>query len=208
MAVSTEVSRSSNSFFSPARLAKPVLFIVCLFPLFSAMYGVAYNKLGANPVESILHLSGEWGLRFLLITLCVTPIQVIFKWVAVARVRRMLGLYAFFYTTLHLIIWVVLDQGLDVNGALKEIVEKKFITFGIIVWIGLLCLASTSNRWAVKKLGRNWKKLHNWVYVLTLFSVVHFIWQVKSSEWLEPSVYLGALTTLLLWRFYRLAARS
>lgn len=208
MAVSTDISRSSTSFLLLGRLAKPALFVLCLFPLFSAVYGVAYNKLGANPVEVILHSSGEWGLRFLLITLCVTPIQVIFKWPAVARVRRMLGLYAFFYASLHLLIWLALDQGLDINEALKEIIEKKFITFGIIVWIGLLCLAATSNRWAVKKLGRNWKKLHNWVYVLTLFSVVHFIWQVKASELLEPSIYLGAFTVLLLWRFYRLAARS
>ena len=184
-------------------LLKPLVFVACLIPLGLAVYGVASNKF-VDPVESLLLLSGEWGLRLLLVTLCVTPVQFIFKWPGIAKLRRMLGLFVFFYATMHLIVWVVLDQGLDINDALRAIVEKPFITFGIVVWLGLLLLAVTSNRFATRKLGRNWKKLHSWVYLLAVLSVVHFIWQVKSTELLEPTAYLGALAVLLFWRFLRL----
>ncbi len=191
---------------SLTRLFKPLVFIVALLPAVFAVYGVASSQF-VDPVETLLKITGEWGLRFLLITLCVTPIQFIFKWGGVAKLRRMLGLFAFFYATLHLAIWVVLDQGLDLQDAVNAIVEKKFITFGIAVWLGLLVLAVTSNRWSVRKLGRKWKNLHSLVYVLTVLAVVHFVWQVKASELLEPSVYLGALAVLLLWRFLRMVKR-
>lgn len=192
--------------FNFSKFTKPVVFLVCLIPLCLAVYGVASNKF-VDPVESLLLMTGEWGLRLLLITLCVTPVQFIFKWAGVARLRRMLGLFSFFYATLHLSVWVVLDQGLNLADALSAIVEKKFITFGIIVWLGLLLLAVTSNRFSVRRLGRRWKKLHNWVYLLAVLAVVHFIWQVKASEVLEPSVYLGFLGVLLGWRFFRMVRR-
>ncbi len=191
---------------SPARFLKPLVFIVALLPAVFAVYGVA-NSQYVDPVESLLKITGEWGLRFLLITLCVTPVQIIFKWVGVAKLRRMLGLFAFFYATMHLAIWVVLDQGLDLQEAVNAIVEKKFITLGITVWVGLLVLAVTSNRWSVRKLGRKWKSVHNSVYVLTVLAVVHFVWQVKASELLEPTAYLGALAVLLVWRFMRMVKR-
>lgn len=188
------------------RLLKPAVFILCLLPFGLAVHGVFTSQF-VDPIESLLLMSGEWGLRLLLITLCVTPVQRIFKWAGVARLRRMLGLFAFFYATVHLSVWVVLDQGLNIGDALSAIVEKKFITVGIIVWLGLLALAVTSNRFAVRKLGRKWKKLHNWVYLLALLAVVHFIWQVRAHELLEPTAYLGALAILLFWRFLRMVKR-
>ena len=96
--------------FSLRSLIKPAVFIICLVPLALAIFAVATDRMGANPVEGLLHVTGEWGLRFLLITLCVTPLQMIFKWGTIAKFRRMFGLYAFFYAVLHLTIWIVLDQ--------------------------------------------------------------------------------------------------
>ncbi len=191
---------ANNSFI---RLLKPLVFVVCLIPLGLMVYGVASSKF-VDPAESLLLMSGEWALRLLLVTLCVTPLQFILKWPGVARVRRMLGLFVFFYATVHLVTWVVLDQGLDLTDALRAIVEKPFITLGIGVWLGLLLLAATSNRFAVRKLGRRWKKLHSWVYLLAVLAVVHYIWQVRSTELLEPTAYLGVLAILLFWRFLRL----
>jgi len=195
-----------GSGFNFNRLLKPVVFCLCLLPFGVAVFNVANNKF-VDPVESLLLMSGEWGLRFLLVTLCVTPVQFIFKWAGVAKLRRMLGLFAFFYATVHLLVWVVLDQGLDLGDAISAVIEKKFITLGILVWIGLLLLAVTSNRFSVRKLGKKWKKLHNWIYLLAVLAVVHFVWQVKASELLEPTVYLGVLSVLLLWRFARIVKR-
>ena len=186
-----------------SRLLKPLVFVLCLIPFGMAAYGVVSGKF-VDPVESLLLISGEWGLRLLLVTLCVTPVQFIFKWPGAAKLRRMLGLFAFFYATAHLMIWVILDQGFDISDALSAVVEKPFITFGIVVWLGLLLLAVTSNRFAVRRLGRNWKKLHSWVYLLAVVAVVHFVWQVRAAEILEPTVYLAVLTLLLAWRFVRL----
>lgn len=184
-------------------LLKPVVFLVCLIPLCIAIVGVANNQF-VDPVESLLHSSGAWALRFLLITLCVTPVLHILKLAVVAKFRRMFGLFAFFYASVHLGVWVALDQGLNLADALSAIVEKKFITVGIIAWFGLLLLALTSNRFSVRRLGRRWKKLHNWVYIFSVMAVVHYVWQVKGSELLEPLAYLGVLAALLFWRFLRI----
>jgi len=184
-------------------MAKPIVFLICLIPLAVAIYVVVSGN-ETDPIEWLLDHTGEWALRFLLVTLCATPLMRIFKWPAVARFRRMLGLFAFFYASLHLTVWTVLDQDLDIRFAFAEILDKKFIMFGIIVWFGLLLLAITSNKWSVRKLGLRWKGLHRWVYVLTLFATVHYLWQVKASELFEPTMYLLVLLVLLVWRFYAL----
>jgi len=202
-----ENTAMSGAGFNISRLLKPLVFIACLIPFGMAVFGVVSGKF-VDPVESLLLISGEWGLRLLLVTLCVTPMQFIFKWPGVAKLRRMLGLFVFFYATVHLLVWVILDQGLNVGDALSAIVEKKFITLGIIVWVGLLILAVTSNRVATRKMGRKWKKLHSWVYMLAVLAVVHFVWQVRANEQLEPTAYLGVLAVLLLWRFVRLVKQG
>lgn len=185
-------------------LIKPATFVLCLLPFVLAIVAIAQNRLGANPVESLLHLTGEWGLRFLLITLAVTPLQFIFKWAWVARLRRMLGLFAFFYAFVHMAIWLVLDQGLQWQLIWTDIIEKKFIAVGFVALIGLLPLVLTSNRLAIRKLGKRWKPLHRLVYPLTLLAVVHFIWQVKANDLFEPLIYLAVLLALLAWRFMRM----
>lgn len=184
-------------------LIKPLVFVVCLLPLAAGVFNVATNPLMANPVEYLLHLTGEWGLKLLLITLCVTPLQISFKWLWVARLRRMLGLFAFFYALLHLVIWVVLEQELNIAAALREIVEKKYITIGIVSLLAMVPLAVTSNRWSIRKLGRRWKPLHRLIYPVTLLAIVHFLWQVRANDVLEPALHLGFLLLLLIWRFGR-----
>ena len=170
------------------------------------MFGIASGRV-VDPVDALIHSTGEWSLRLLLVTLCVTPIQFIFKWGVVAKLRRMLGLFVFFYASLHLAVWVALDQGLDPVAVVYAVVEKPFITFGMIVWFGLLALAVTSNKFSVRKLGVKWKKLHNWIYVLAVLAVLHFVWQVRANEILEPAVYLLILAALLAWRFVRMVKR-
>ncbi len=185
-------------------LIKPATFLLCLLPVALAVYAVSQNRLGANPVESLLQLTGDWGLRFLLVTLAVTPLQFIFKWAWIARLRRMLGLFAFFYAVLHMVIWLVLDHGLRWDLIVQDIIEKKFIAVGVVVVAGLIPLALTSNRFSIRKLGTRWKTLHRIIYPLTLLAVVHYLWQVKANDIYEPLLYLVVLMILLGWRFYRL----
>ena len=189
--------------FSIRSLIKPATFILCTLPLLVAIYAVSQDQLGANPIEGLLVLTGEWGLRLLLITLAVTPLQFMFKWLWVAKLRRMLGLFAFFYAVMHMLIWLVLDQGLDWSSVISEVLEKKYIAVGLIALLGLLPLALTSNRWAIRKLGKKWKPLHRMVYPLTLLVVVHFLWQVRANDIMEPAMYLAALLVLLGWRFFK-----
>lgn len=183
---------------------KPVVFLLCLLPLVYNAAGVVQGTLGPNPVEAILHDFGLWSLRLLLVTLCVTPAQMIFRWGAVAKLRRMLGLFAFFYALLHFTVWLVLDQQLSVSSALADIIEKKYITVGMVALVGLMVLAVTSNRWSVRRLGVRWKLLHRVIYPLSVLTVVHYLWQVRANDVLEPAAYLAVLLVLMLWRFFRL----
>ena len=189
-----------------SRFLKPVVFIACLIPAALVIYGVVTNQY-VDPIEALEKSTGEWALRLLILTLCITPLQMILNWGAVAKLRRMLGLFVFFYATLHLLVWVVLDQGVDISAAVSAIVEKPFITVGIIVWLYLLALAVTSNKFSVRKLGTRWKKLHNWIYFFTVLGVVHYIWQVRADDILEPAIYMGVLAVLLGWRFTRIMSR-
>ncbi len=183
-------------------MLKPTVFLVCLLPLAQVLLAVSQNQF-ANPVEAILQSSGEWALRLLMVTLFVTPLQFWFNWAWIARLRRMLGLFAFFYACLHLLIWLALEQEFSGSAVVAALLEKPFITVGMVVFTGLLPLAVTSNRFAVRKLGRRWKALHQWVYPLTVLALVHLTWQVKGSDLLEPVIYLVVLIGLLVWRFSR-----
>ena len=186
---------------------KPFVFLACLAPLLYNVLGVMQGSLGANPVEAILHSAGSWSMRLLLLTLCVTPLQQIFHWAAVAKLRRMLGLFVFFYASLHFAIWLVLDQQLNAATAFADIIEKKYITVGMVVLIGLGALTVTSNRWAVRKLGVGWKALHRIIYPLAVLTIVHYLWQVRANDVLEPALYLAVLLALLVWRFVKLMKR-
>lgn len=174
---------------------KRIIFPLALIPVFS----LAIVDLGANPVEHLLHFSGDWALRFLTMTLAVTPLSRLTGWRALVGARRMLGLFSFFYALLHLGIYLVLDQGLDWRGVLDDVVERPYITLGFAVFIVLLSLASTSTNRMMKRLGRRWKTLHRLVYPASLGAALHFLWLVKADS-REPLIYLAVILTLLLLR--------
>ncbi len=182
---------------------KPAVFLACLIPAFHAIgdvYGVTGN-LGANPVENLQDRFGNWGLRFLIIALAVSPLRLGSGWNWPARFRRMLGLFAFFYVLMHFLTWLFLDQGLYLSAIAEDIVKRPFITIGFAAFLVLLALALTSTAGMRRRLGRRWQKLHNWVYVAAILGVWHYWWQVKLDA-SDPAIYAAALTALLIYRIW------
>lgn len=180
---------------------KPLVFIVCLLPALHAV-GDIYRitgDLGANPVENLQDRFGNWGLRFILITLAVTPFRLRSGWNWLARFRRMLGLFAFFYVLLHFLIWLMLDQGFLLSAIAEDIVERPFITIGFAALLILIALTVTSTAGMRRRMGRSWQKLHNWVYVAAILGVWHYWWQVKLDA-SDPMVYAAVLAVLLIYR--------
>ncbi|MFN2337871.1 MAG: sulfite oxidase heme-binding subunit YedZ, partial [Gammaproteobacteria bacterium] len=169
---------------------KPVLFAACLLPLAQWLWLGWQQQLGANPIEYITHGTGDWTLRLLLLTLLMTPLKRGFGWGWPLRVRRMLGLFAFFYATLHLSTYLWLDQFFDWGEIGRDILERPFITLGMTGYVLLLPLALTSTQAMMKRLGRNWKKLHRLVYVVATLGVLHFWWLVKADV-REPLLYVA-----------------
>ena len=189
-----------------SRLIKPSLFLICCAPLgLMLWYGIS-NQLGSNPIEKITHLTGDWTLRFLLITLAVTPLRLLFDWKTLIRYRRMLGLFAFFYACLHFLTYIVLDQFFDMTEIAKDIVKRPYITIGFSGFVLLIPLAVTSTNAMMKRLGRRWKQLHQLVYVVAVCGVLHYLWLVKADV-RDPLVYASVLLGLLLVRvWYRRTA--
>jgi sulfoxide reductase heme-binding subunit YedZ len=181
---------------------KPAVFTACLLPLAWALGEGITVGLGTNPIEEITHRSGDWTLRFLLITLCVSPLRWLTGWTALLRLRRMLGLFAFFYATLHLFTYLWLDQFFLWGEIAADIVKRPFITVGMAAFVILLALAATSTQGAVRRLGRRWVTLHRGVYIAAILGVVHFWWLVKFDV-REPALYAVLLTVLLLGRVMR-----
>ena len=181
-------------------LVKPVVFIICLFPLAALFYRGQQTGLGANPVEAITQWSGEWTLRFLLITLAITPARRLTKWQKLIRLRRMLGLYAYFYATLHFLTLFWFDHQFDFLAIVEDVLERPFITVGFLAWLLMLPLAITSNKFFMRRLGSKWQSLHRWIYIIALFGVLHFFWLVKADNF-EPLIYLAILLPLFLYRF-------
>lgn len=182
---------------------KPIVFAMCLLPLLHAvgdLYGIT-GTLGANPVENLQDRFGNWGLRFMLVALAVTPIRSITGRQWLIRFRRMLGLFAFFYVLLHFLVWLVIDQQLTLSAIVEDIVERPFITIGFAALLILLALTATSTAGARRRLGRRWQKLHNWVYVAAILGVWHYWWQVKLDA-SEPAIYAGILAVLLGYRVW------
>ena len=179
--------------------AKPVVHLLCLLP-FGALIWAGFNDgLGANPVEKLTHQTGDWTLRFLLVTLSLTPLR---QWTGQAsfiRFRRMLGLYAFFYGCCHFLIWFVADHSLDPAGMIEDIVERPYITVGFSAFLLMIPLAITSNQAMIRRLGKKWKTLHQLVYLIILLGVLHFLWLVK-ADYLEPGIYAIIAAILLVHR--------
>lgn len=181
---------------------KPVIFTLCLLPLSWLIFALLTDQLGANPIEELTRETGEWTLRLLLITLCMTPLRRITSWRWPLRVRRMLGLFAFFYVCVHLATYIWLDQFFDWSEILRDIYKRRFITVGMLAFVLLLPLALTSTNAMMKRLGRNWTRLHQLVYVIPALGVLHFWWLVKADV-REPLVYAVLLVLLLAVRTER-----
>jgi sulfoxide reductase heme-binding subunit YedZ len=182
--------------------AKPLVFLLSLLPFAWLVYGAATNKLGANPAEYLERSLGDWTLRFLCLTLAVTPVRVITGTPALARFRRMLGLFVYFYVVLHLLAYSWFDMGFDLGEIAKDIPKRPFILVGFSAFVLLTPLAATSFNRAVKALGaRRWQALHRLVYVVAGFSILHFFWmRAGKHNFAEVAVYAFILAMLLGWR--------
>jgi len=180
-----------------SKWTKAFAFLLCLVPLFLLGCGYYEQKLGANPVEKITHTTGDWTIRFLLITLSVTPLRKLLNQPKLARFRRMWGLFAFFYGSLHFTTWLWLDKGFDLNEMWQDIVKRRFITVGMLALVLMVPLAITSTAGWVRRLGfARWQLLHRLVYFSALAGVIHYYWLVKSDVRL-PLLY-GAILALLM----------
>ena len=177
---------------------KPAVFIACLLP-FVLVVGDLFEitgRLGANPIEEILDRFGNWSLRFILLTLAVTPVRRISGLNWLARFRRMFGLFTFFYVLMHFLTWLILDQGILLPAIIEDLAKRPFITVGFIALLLLTALAATSTAAIRRRMGRHWQTLHNAVYVVGILGVWHYWWQVK-KDITEPLVYAVILVVLL-----------
>ncbi len=189
---------------SPKQLTaiKAVLFLACLLPLAHLVYGIFTDNLGANPIEAVIRGLGDWALRMLLLTLTVTPLRRISGWHWLLRLRRMLGLFVFFYALLHVVCYIWVDQFFDWAAILADILKRPFITVGFTAFVLLIPLAATSNNAMIRRLGgRRWQSLHRAVYAISILAVVHYWWMVK-IDITQPALYAAILTLLLGSRLY------
>ncbi len=193
---------------------KAATFVVCLAPLGLLIWRGFTGGLTANPIEFITHTTGWWTLAFLMITLAVTPLRRLLDMPWLLRLRRMLGLYVFFYASLHFLTWLVVDQFFDWQAIVKDIAKRPYITVGFSAFFLLLPLAATSTNAMVRRLGAaRWQSLHRLVYVIAILGVVHFWWLVK-KDIREPALFAMILTVLLgarlvvMWRKRALPAMS
>ncbi|HEX4592667.1 MAG TPA: protein-methionine-sulfoxide reductase heme-binding subunit MsrQ [Bryobacteraceae bacterium] len=182
------------------RWTKVVLFVLCLVPLAWLGWRAYQQELTANPIEFITHYTGDWTIRFLLITLTVTPLRKLLNQPQLARFRRMLGLFAFFYGCLHLMTWLGLDKFFDLSEMWKDVVKRRFITAGMTAFLLMLPLAITSTAGWVRRLGFvKWQRLHRLIYFSGLAGVVHYYWLVK-SDIREPLMYFAIWSVLMIYR--------
>jgi sulfoxide reductase heme-binding subunit YedZ len=185
-------------------VGKPMVFALCLVPAALIVTDALEltGSLGANPVEAIQDRFGIWGLRFIALTLAVTPLRQIIGWNWLVRFRRMLGLFTFFYVLMHFLTWLVLDQGLLISAITEDIVERPFITIGFTAFLLLIAMAATSTNAMRRRMGRRWQQLHYSAYAVGILGVWHFWWQVKLDT-SEPAIYAAILAALLGYRLYR-----
>jgi sulfoxide reductase heme-binding subunit YedZ len=181
------------------RVAKPIVVVLALSPAAWLTWGFFHDQLGANPIEMLTRETGVWTLRFIVATLVITPLRRVTGWNALVKYRRMLGLFAFFYAAVHLTIYLVLDQGLDLPFILADIVKRRFITAGMAAFLLMLPLAVTSTKGWIRRLGPRWQRLHRLVYFSAIAAALHFTWKVKVIIG-EPVYYAVALAILLVLR--------
>jgi sulfoxide reductase heme-binding subunit YedZ len=182
--------------------AKPLVFVLCLLPFVWLVFGAFTNGLGANPAEYLIRATGDWTLRFICIVLAVTPLRTIANWPALARFRRMLGLYAYFYVVLHLLSYSGFDMGFDVGDIAHDIAKRPFILVGFLAFVLLTPLAATSFNRAIKAMGaKRWQLLHKLVYLIAGLGLLHFFWmRAGKHNFAEVAVYAAIIALLLGWR--------
>ncbi|WP_165645725.1 protein-methionine-sulfoxide reductase heme-binding subunit MsrQ [Bordetella bronchiseptica] len=180
---------------------KPLLFVAGLLPFARWFWLGANDGLSANPVEFLTRSSGTWTLVCLLVTLAITPLRRLTGQPALVRLRRMCGLFAFFYGSLHFLAWVWWDRGLDPVSMLQDVGERSFITVGFAAFVLMAALAATSTQWAMRKLGKRWQVLHRAVYAIGLLAILHFWWhKAGKNDLQQPLLYGSVLAVLLGWR--------
>jgi len=185
-----------------SKWSKPVVFLICLVPLAALGWRALHGELTANPIEFITHATGYWTLRFLIITLCVTPFRKILHLPELIRFRRMLGLFAFFYACLHFTTYIWLDKFFDLSEMWKDIAKRKYITVGFTAFLLLIPLAITSTAGWIRRLGgKRWQQLHRLIYFSAALGVIHYYWLVKSAI-IRPLTYGAIVAVLLLWRLF------
>ena len=177
------------------RFAKIAIFGICLLPFAFTMHDALNDSLGPDPIETLHFRTGDWTLRFLLITLSCTPIKLLLNWKFQLRFRRMLGLFAFFYASLHLCVYFLLDLSFSWSEIVDEVPKSPYVLVGLTAYMLLIPLAATSTRGMVRRLGKNWKKLHRLVYAAACLGVIHFFWLVK-ADLTEPAIYAVILSAL------------
>jgi sulfoxide reductase heme-binding subunit YedZ len=181
--------------------AKLFVFLLSCIPVLALVWRGFHNDLTANPVEFLQHQTGDWTLRFLIFTLCITPFRKVLNLPELIRFRRMLGLFAFFYVCLHFLTYLGPDQSFNFAGMLKDVVKRPFITVGFTAFVLLIPLAITSTAGWVRRLGgKRWQALHRSIYLCAILGVTHYYWLVKSDV-REPLFYGFLVGILLLWRF-------
>jgi sulfoxide reductase heme-binding subunit YedZ len=186
------------------RHVKPLIFCLCLSPFVYLLFRTFTGRLSVNPIEDITLTTGIWALRFVVITLAVTPLRRISGWNKVIQYRRMLGLFAFFYGLLHVLTYVVLDHFFDFERIVADVVKRPFITAGFIAFMSMIPLAITSTKGWIRRLGRRWQTLHRLVYLTGIAAAIHYLWKVKVMVG-SPVYYAVAIAVLLVfrvaWRF-------
>ena len=190
--------------------AKPLLFALCLLPFTWLVYAAAANQLGANPAEALVRSTGDWTLRFLCIVLLVTPLRVMSRTPALARYRRMLGLFMYFYVLVHLLSYSWFDMEFNVGDIIRDIIKRPFILVGFSAFVLLTLLAATSFNRAIKALGaKRWQRLHKLVYGIAALGILHFFWmRAGKNNFAEVFVYAAILGTLLGWRLLQFVRKK
>ena len=175
---------------------KPVIFLLSTIPFFYLLLRVLQNDLGPDPAQALSIETGEWTLRFLLLTLAITPLRQTLGLIEVARLRRMIGLFTFFYATIHLVSWMAFILGFRWFAIAEELVERPYITIGFVAYIILFLLGVTSTNSMVRRLGRNWKRLHKLIYLASVLAIIHLLWILRTD--ITEAVVYGALLLILL----------